>query len=133
VNRIGNSIKEIEEQPHDNAYNEDASRLSKQAIDRRSSERVWLYSPVLVYGLTTENEPFHEGTEALHANARGGLITLTTPVRTGQRLLLINKANRLEQICRVISQPSQYLKRTAVIIEFRESIPSFWTKPSTEI
>jgi hypothetical protein len=95
--------------------------------ERRGSERVWLYSPVLVYGHTAENEPFHEGTEGLHVNACGGLITLTTLVRKGQRLLLINKLNEKEQECRVVSERSTHLARTAVAIEFLQPVTDFWT------
>jgi hypothetical protein len=95
--------------------------------ERRGSERVWLYSPVLVYGHTAENEPFHEGTEGLHVNACGGLITLTTLVTKGQRLLLINKLNEKEQECRVVCERSAHLTRTVVAIEFLQPVADFWT------
>lgn len=94
--------------------------------ERRCGERLWLYSPLLVYGHTTENEPFHERTEGLHVNARGGLITLTTSVTKGQRLLLINKLDQ-EQECRVVCERSKHLTRAAVAVEFRLPVPHFWT------
>jgi len=95
--------------------------------ERRCGERVRLYSPVLIYGHTTENEPFHEGSEGLHVNASGGLITLTTSVRRGQRLLLINKLNQKEQECRVVCERSKHLTRAAVAIEFLQPVTNFWT------
>jgi hypothetical protein len=95
--------------------------------ERRQSSRLWVYLPVLVYGRTIESEPFHEGTEALRVNAGGGLITLTTPVRCGQRLLLINKVNQKEHECHVVAERSKYLERTAVVIGFQEPVPDFWS------
>ena len=97
--------------------------------ERRQSSRLWVYLPVLVCGRTIESDPFHEGTEALRVNAGGGLITLTTPVRCGQRLLLINKVNQKEHECYVVAERSKYLERTAVVIGFREPFPDFWGVP----
>ena len=94
--------------------------------ERRRGERQWVYLPVLVYGRTIESEPFHEGTEALRVNAGGGLITLTSPVRCGQRLLLINKVNQKEHECHVVAERSKYLQRSAVVIGFEEPVPDFW-------
>jgi len=97
--------------------------------ERRRSSRLWVYLPVLVYGRTIESDPFHEGTEALRVNAGGGLITLTTSVRCGQRLLLINKVNQKEHECHVVAERSKYLERTAVVIGFQEPVPDFWGGP----
>lgn len=93
--------------------------------ERRCGERLWLYSPLLVYG-HSENEPFHERTEGLHVNAGGGLITLTTSVTKGQRLLLINKLDQ-EQECRVVCERSKHLTRAAVAVEFIRPVRHFWT------
>jgi hypothetical protein len=81
----------------------------------------------LVYGYTSENEPFHEGTEALHVNPCGGLITLNSPVVHGQALILINKANEKEQKCHVVCERSGYLNRVIVAVGFPEPVPDFWT------
>ena len=94
--------------------------------DRRSSKRIWAFEPVLVYGHGATDDPFHEGTEALHVNARGGLITLSAAVSSGQTLLLINKVNLKEQTCSVVRQDSSYLNRTAVIVEFPQPVADFW-------
>jgi hypothetical protein len=122
-----NFLKDVEEQPtaknRDETVPEDDSRIP----ERRRSGRLWVYLPILVYGRTIESDAFHEGTEALRVNAGGGLITLTTPVRCGQRLLLINKVSQKEQECHVVAERSKYLERTAVIIGFREPVPDFWS------
>lgn len=108
--------------------------IKRQPVpNRRCSARVWVCSPLLVYGHTTENEPFHEGTEALHVNARGGLITLRTTVNPGQTLLLINKVNLKEQRCIVVRETSAYLNRTAIVVEFPQPVPDFWDTLATDV
>jgi hypothetical protein len=94
--------------------------------DRRIASRLWAYAPVLVYGRMTEDQPFHEPTEALRVNASGGLITLTTAVRPGHSFLLINKVNHKEQKCHVVGHRGSYLNRSAVGFEFSEPVPDFW-------
>lgn len=95
-------------------------------LDRRIAPRLWANAPVLFYGRTAEDEPFHEPTEALRVNASGGLITLTTAVRAGNAFLLINKVNHREQKCRVVGHRGSYLNRSAVSFEFPEPVPDFW-------
>jgi hypothetical protein len=121
MSRIWDSLTTVERQ---------ASELSRRSVnsvaDRRCGPRVWAYAPLLVYGHTANNEPFHEPTEALRVNASGGLFTLTTAVRPGDLLLLINKLNHKEQKCHVGGHRVSYLNRSAVSFEFSESIPDFW-------
>jgi len=126
VSRLWDELKRVEQ--CETEYAERGAHGKRDSVaERRSGERAWLYSPVLVYGHTAENEPFHEGTEGLHVNACGGLITLTALVRKGQRLLLINKLNEKEQECRVVCERSTHLARTAVAIEFLQPVADFWT------
>ena len=124
---IWNILKDAEDHPTAKNRDETAHEDGSKIPERRRSGRLWVYLPVLVYGRTIESDPFHEGTEALRVNAGGGLITLTTPVRCGQRLLLINKVNQKEQECHVVAERSKYLERTAVVIGFREPVPDFWS------
>jgi hypothetical protein len=126
VSRIWDLLKEAERQSATACA--EAREENKQILERRQGERLWVYLPVLVYGRTIESEPFHEGTEALRVNAGGGLITLTTPVQRGQRLLLINKENQKEHECVVVAERSRYLQRTAVVIGFQEPVHDFWSK-----
>jgi len=126
VSRAWNFLKEGEPHASAGTPNEGVREYGGRSPERRRSGRLWVYLPVLVYGRTIESDPFHEGTEALRVNAGGGLITLTTPVRCGQRLLLINKVNQKEHECHVVAERSKYLERTAVVIGFREPAPDFW-------
>jgi hypothetical protein len=126
VSKLWNFLHEPEPPANIVAERADITIIAR-AAERRHGERQWVYLPVLVYGRTIESEPFHEGTEALRVNAGGGLITLTSPVRCGQRLLLINKVNQKEHECHVVAERSKYLQRTAVVVGFEEPAPDFWT------
>lgn len=123
--KLPNLLHEIES-PALASDEREGGQVSHQPSERRHGERLWVFQPVLVYGRTIESEPFHEGTEALRVNAGGGLITLTSPVRCGQRLILINKVNHKEHECHVVAERSKYLQRTAVVIGFQEPVPDFW-------
>lgn len=128
MSRIWDALREAQKHRTEHADFKGACSGFELVSDRRCTERLWLYIPVLVYGHTVENGPFHEGTEALRANAGGGLITMTTTVRRGQKLLLMNKMNRKEQECHVVYQTPKYLGRAAVVIGFPQPIPNFWDK-----
>jgi hypothetical protein len=127
VSRIWNFLKEPEGHTLIGERSQVLNAHSAYVPERRRSGRLWVYLPVLVYGRTVESEPFHEGTEALRVNTGGGLITLTTPVQCGQRLLLINKINQKEHECRVVAERSKYLERTAIVIGFQEPVLDFWS------
>lgn len=126
MSKIWDSLQDVEEHQNKNNYNKGAQNDWDSIPDRRSTKRLWAYAPVLVYGYGTAENPFHEGTEALHVNARGGLITLSTPVNPGQTLLLINKVNLKEQRCSVVRQESSYLTRAAIIVVFPQPVADFW-------
>ena len=126
MSRIWDRLQDIERHQNMSNLTEGVQNNFVPVPERRSSERFWAYEPILVYGHAGADSPFHEGTEALHVNARGGLITLSTAVNPGQILLLINKVNLKEQKCSVLREKSTYLKRTAIIVEFPQPVPDFW-------
>lgn len=125
MSKIWDSLREVEQHHNKHDFEENIHDCSP-IFERRSTKRVWAYAPVLVYGYAVADDPFYEGTEALHVNARGGLITLRTAVNPGQTLLLINKVNLKEQKCSVARQESTYLNRTAIIVAFSQPVPDFW-------
>ena len=126
MSKIWDSLREVERLKNKRVYTEGLQNHRDAIPDRRSTKRFLANAPVLVYGYGATNQPFHEGTEALHVNARGGLITLNTAVNPGQTLLLINKVNLKEQKCSVVREKSTYLNRTAIIVEFPQPVPDFW-------
>ncbi len=123
MSRIWDALKEAEQ--HRAKHPNPEPGGNEPVPNRRSTERLRRHLPVLIYG-HSNNEPFHEATETLCTNAGGGLITLTTTVRRGQRLVLINNVNQKEQECRVIDLGSKYSERTAVGIGFKQPVPDFW-------
>ena len=131
MSKIWDALREVERLKNKRVYTEGLQNHRDMIPDRRSTERFLANAPVLVYGYGATNDPFHEGTEALSVNARGGLITLTTAVNPGQTLLLINKVNQKEEKCTVVRQGSTYLNRTGIIVKFPQPVPDFWdtTRP----
>ena len=125
MSRIWDSLRDVE--LGRNAWRGYGGAEDWPVCDRRCGPRIWTYSPILVYGYTPGNDPFHEGTEALQVNAGGGLITLNSTVVHGQNLILINKASEKEQICHVVCERSGYLNRVVVAVGFPEPVPDFWT------
>jgi hypothetical protein len=126
MSKIWDALREAERIKNKGIYKEGVENHYDPIPDRRSTKRLWANAPVLVYGYGARDNPFHEGTEALYVNARGGLITLNTAVNPGETLLLINKVNLKEQKCRVVRQKSTYLNRTAIAVEFPQPVPDFW-------
>jgi hypothetical protein len=119
------SLQDVERHQNEQHFEESVEDHFAPIPERRSTKRVWAYAPILVYGYALD-EPFHEGTEALHVNARGGLITLSTTVSPGQALLLMNKINLKEQLCSVLRQESAYMNRVAIVVAFPQTVSDFW-------
>jgi hypothetical protein len=127
MSKIWDALREVERLKNKRVYTEGLQNHRDAIPDRRSTKRFLANAPILVYGYGTTNDVFHEGTEALSVNARGGLITLTTAVNPGQTLLLINKLNEKEERCTVARHASIYLNRTGIVVEFPQPIPDFWS------
>lgn len=94
--------------------------------DLRRSQRVNAQMPVVVHGRSQDETPFVDPTRAVVLNAHGCLITLSAPVRLGQKLVLRNVANREEQHCRVVFLGEKQGGRTEVGLCFKSAAPRFW-------
>jgi len=95
-------------------------------IGRRRSMRVLLSVPILVTGLDTKKKEFHEETRTLVVNAHGALITLGTPVTSGQKVTLSNRATKQSQDCRVVHLGTVEGGKTQLGVEFIKPTPAFW-------
>jgi hypothetical protein len=84
------------EQPREQQRRRPAG-LSEKKGKQRSSERKFLYVPVVVYGWTKKQGSFHEETTTLLVNDSGALLALNAKVEAGEAIFLINKATREEQ------------------------------------
>ncbi|HEY2547861.1 MAG TPA: PilZ domain-containing protein [Candidatus Acidoferrum sp.] len=96
------------------------------SFDLRRSQRVHAQLPVVVQRKSTDETPFADPTRALVLSAHGCLITLSVPVRLGERLILRNLANREEQDCRVVYLGENHGGRTEVGLRFKTATPQFW-------
>jgi len=102
-----------------------------EAPDRRRSRR-WIRDvSVFVYGHGPEKEPFHDEAHTLNVNANGALLSLSVPVRMGQKLLLTNQLTQKEQDCRVIFVGTEHVETIEAGIAFPEANPDFWQSMST--
>lgn len=121
----GPDSEETETEP---LSDEEEPRVTRGS-DRRRERRFPYSATVLVYGSDAEKQPFHEQSETIDANDAGCLLTLSSGVRRGQRLVLTNMRNQAEQECRVVYVGRKVEGRFRVGIEFVRPAPQFWRKP----
>lgn len=91
--------------------------------DRRTTSRIHVRIPLFVYGHTPGGNPFYEETYSIVVNGAGGLISMTSDVRPGQRLLVTNEGNDQSLECVVVSVESY---RSHIALKFPAPTPQFW-------
>ena len=91
--------------------------------DRRTTTRVHVRIPLFVYGYTPGGDPFYEETCSIVVNGAGGLISMTSDVRPGQRLVVTNEGNDQSQECVVVSVEPY---RSHIALKFPAPTPQFW-------
>ena len=99
---------------------------------RRSSVRMTMRVPVVVYGFAGKSGAFHEETETVTVNASGALVILKTKLVLGETVFLIHKASRAEQEVRVAYVDRYSDHETRVGLAFKRSISDFWKKNRKE-
>lgn len=82
--------------------------------------------PLFVYGYGADGNPFYEHAHTIAMNPRGGLISMSTPVQPGQRLLITNKENERSQECVVEFLGARLSRGVDVAFEFPSPMPEFW-------
>jgi hypothetical protein len=92
----------------------------------RQGSRVHLAIPVFVYGSQEQGDPFQEVTDTVAVNARGGLIGLVTPVKKGQKLLLVNLKTEESIQCSVMSVYGSKAGKPLVGFAFDQRSPRYW-------
>ena len=85
----------------------------------RSSERMALRIPIVVYGFTKERGAFHEETETQIVNAK---------LAIGDSVFLMQKGNGLEQEVRVVYLDPYSDRETKVGLAFKYPITDFWRR-----
>lgn len=94
----------------------------------RSSDRMPLRIPVVVYGYTKDRGAFHEETETQIVNASGALVMLRTKVAIGDSVFLVQRGAGLEQEVRVVYVDPYTDRETKVGLAFKYPIPDFWRR-----
>lgn len=94
--------------------------------DRRKTTRVSVQIPLFVYGYTPDDDPFYEATYSISINDSGGLISMMSSVRPGQRLAVTNQGNEQTQECLVVSVRAQLPHTSHIAFAFPISLPEFW-------
>ncbi len=94
----------------------------------RSSERIPLRVPVVIYGYAGKSGAFHEDTETILVNASGALVTLKAKLALGDTVFLIHKSDRQEQEVRVVYLDAYSDREARVGLAFKQPISGFWKK-----
>jgi TonB family protein len=79
-----------------------------------------------VRGAAPRTEPFEEETSSMIVFPHGGVLRMSTPVNTGQMLVLTNLKSRQDAICRVAKVRSYSSSSSYVEVEFTHRQPGFW-------
>lgn len=109
-----------------------AEPISAQAKPR-SSPRISIHIPVMVYGWSHNEISFHEETTTLLVNASGGLITLGARVSVGDTMFVVNKSTQGEQECRVAYVGPELEGKLRIGFAFKQQVPSFWKLDRREV
>jgi hypothetical protein len=92
----------------------------------RSSERMPLRFPVVVYGFTKDSGAFHEETETQTVNSSGALVMLRTKLSIGDSVFLVKRSSGVEQEVRVAYLDAYTDREFKVGLAFKHPIPDFW-------
>jgi hypothetical protein len=96
--------------------------------ERRRAPRRKAHVPVFVYGHAGHGV-FYEDAFSKVVSDRGALLTLSKPIRIGQKLLLTNTITQIDQPCRVAALGKRTGRSVEVAVEFLQPAPHFWRDP----
>jgi hypothetical protein len=95
---------------------------------KRSSVRLTMRVPVVIYGFASNGGAFHEETDTVTVNASGALVILQAKLQLGDTVFLIHRSSRQEQEVRVVYLDPYTDRETRVGLAFKQPIPDFWRK-----
>lgn len=125
MSRIFDALKWAELARVDRQDSPTSTTDSARQPERRRTCRIRVHFPLFIYGYTGDN-PFHEDACTVEINAHGGLISMQTAVRPGQKLLVMNKGDESVQQCVVLSIRVRQEHAFDVGFEFPTPTPLFW-------
>ena len=91
--------------------------------DRRLTSRTSIRIRLFIYGYMPGGDPFYEETYSIIVNGAGGLISMTSGVQPGQRLVVTNEGNDQTQECVVVSVEPNC---GHIALKFPIPTPQFW-------
>ena len=94
----------------------------------RSSERIPMRVPVVIYGYAGKSGAFHEDTETILVNSSGALVTLKAKLALGDTVFLIHKSGGQEKEVRVVYLDAYSDRETRVGLAFKEPVSGFWKR-----
>jgi hypothetical protein len=94
----------------------------------RSSPRLALRMPVVIYGYAGKGGSFHEDTETIMVNSSGALVILRAKLEVGDTVFLIHKASRAEQEVRVVYVDRYSDNESRIGVAFKSQVPDFWKR-----
>jgi hypothetical protein len=94
----------------------------------RSSERISMRVPVVIYGFAGKSGTFHEDTETIIVNSSGALVTLKAKLALGDTVFLMHKGSRDEQDVRVVYLDAYSDREMRVGLAFKTPISDFWRR-----
>jgi len=104
----------------------EAKAVGRVVPKPRSSKRISLHVPVLVYGWSKDEGSFHEDTTTLLVNDSGVLLGLNSRVALGDTIFILSKATQKEQECRVAHVERDVYGKLRVGASFKSPVPNFW-------
>jgi hypothetical protein len=94
--------------------------------ERRGTGRIHVHIPLFIYGHTPGGTPFYEEAHTIVINGAGGLISTTSSVQPGQRLVVTNEGNDQTQECVVVSVRAKLAHSSHIALKFPTPMPQFW-------
>src|SRR5258706_13903199 len=94
----------------------------------RSSERIPMRVPVVIYGYAGKGGGLQEATETIIVNFSGALVTLKAKLALGDTVFLIHKSGGQEQEVRVVYLDTYSDRETRVGLAFKEPVSGFWKR-----
>jgi hypothetical protein len=95
---------------------------------QRSSPRIAVHVPIMVYGFGSVSGSFKEETETVLVNAGGALVLLKAALSVGDTVSLIDKITGTEKQVRVASVEKYTERESRVGLAFQQPLPGFWRR-----
>lgn len=106
---------------------QDASRMRSDAVSLEVPVRVHGSRVTdVVLGTTTHTEPFEEKTTTMIVFPQGGVLKMSTPVASGQMMVVTNLKSGHDAICRVLKVRAFAQGQSYVEIEFTHRQAGYW-------